>query len=105
MIQYQVTMFDLAGKYKPVSAIVKKENPVDLKNMSEFKKLTVEGATKICQKRLWTKDDLFKAGYKRVKIRVYDKEQIERENKERYEKIKEAKYASGEWKRPKKEGG
>jgi hypothetical protein len=34
---------------------------------------------------------------------VYDKEKIEQENKERYEQLKEQKYASDEWQRPSKE--
>lgn len=38
------------------------------------------------------------------KMREYDKEKIKAENEARYTKIKEQKYASGEWKRPKKEG-
>lgn len=100
MITYQVTIFDINGKYKPVSTLVKKQEPVNLKDLSECKKLYIEGATKICQQRLWKSSDLLGAGYKRYKIRVYDKAKIEAENKARYEKIKEEKYASGEWTRP-----
>ena len=43
---------------------------------------------KICQKRYWTNADLKKYFYTRVKIREYDKEKIEKENAERYERIK-----------------
>ena len=41
------------------------------------------------------------------KVKIYrglsksDKEKIERENVARYEALKEEKYASGEWKKPK----
>ena len=52
------------------------------------------------KKRLWSNADLKKYEYTRAKVRRYDKEKIAKENAERYEKIKEEKYASGEWKRP-----
>ena len=52
-------------------------------------------------KRYWTVDDLKKYGYTKGKIREYDREKIEQENAARYEALKEEKYASGEWKRPK----
>ena len=45
--------------------------------------------------------DLARYGYTKGKIREYDKEKIEQENAARYEALKEEKYASGEWKRPK----
>lgn len=97
MTEYQVTLIDKKGIYRPVSAIVKVEG--------EFIKSDVitKGIQKICNIRRWTKKEL--SAYQSVKIRVYDKEKIEAENKARYEAIKEAKYASGEWKRPKNQGG
>lgn len=105
MIEYQITLFSETGKYKPVSAIIKREQEVNLNDLAAKKQLVIDGTTKICQKRLWQSTMLKQFGYNRAKVRVYDKAKIEQENKERYEKIKEAKYASGEWKRPKKEGG
>ena len=106
LVQYQVTLFDKNGKYRPVSAIVKREQEeiVD-KTVSDKdfrKKIQIDGIKKICYSRLWDKKDLERFGYTSMKIRLYDKERIEQENKERYEKIKEEKYATGEWKRPKK---
>ena len=75
-----------------------------LKNQEDNKKEIInKGVVKICQKRYWTQRDLKKYGYLKAKVRVYDKEKIELENKARYEQIKEQKYASGEWTRPKKE--
>lgn len=105
-VQYQVTLIDKGNHHKPVSTLVNREQEKMLDRTlfdSNFKeKVKIEGIQKICNKHLWGKDDLIKNGYTTCKIRLYDKEKIEQENKERYEKIKEAKYESGEWKRPKK---
>ena len=100
-MDYQVTLFCNSGRYKPVSTIVKKKEAVDL--ASEKRKLVNEGAQKICYSKGWSGKDLQKYGYVSAKVRVYDKEKLDKEAKERYNKIKEEKYASGEWKRPKKE--
>jgi hypothetical protein len=99
-MDYQVTLICTNGQYKPVSAIVKAEGK-DLNNPTDKKELVNKGIQKICASRYWGSADLKRYSYTRSKIRVYDKEKIEQENKERYEAIKEAKYASGEWKRPK----
>lgn len=93
--QYQVTLLAQNGKYKPVSTIVTMEETADKKA------ILAEGTKKICLKRYWSKADLIRYTYTRGKVREYDKEKIEKENAERYERIKEEKYASGEWKRPK----
>ena len=102
MKEYQITLICTTGQYKPVSCIVKKDSKEVLeKGRTAFvKELQQQGIKKICQKRLWTNADLKKYGYTKVKVRQYDKEKIAKENAERYEKIKEEKYASGEWKRP-----
>jgi hypothetical protein len=99
MAQYQVTLTDTLGKYKPVSCII----TTDLTLEDNKKEVINLGVKKICQKRYWTQRDLKRYGYLKAKVRVYDKEKIEQENKERYEQLKEQKYANGEWKRPKKE--
>ena len=101
---YQITLTAVNGKYKPVSCIVKKDSKEVIEKGREtfIKELQQQGIIKICQKRLWTKADLKKYGYTKVKVREYDKEKIQKENAERYEKIKEEKYVSGEWKRPTK---
>ena len=99
--EFQVTLISTIGKYKPVSCIVKVDTKEMLKVGSTFvKDIQTKGIIKICQQRLWTNADLKKYGYTKVKVRQYDKEKIAKENAERYEKIKEEKYASGEWKRP-----
>ena len=99
MIQYQVTLTDMLGKYKPVSCII----TTDLTIEEHKKEIINKGVVKICQKRYWTQRDLKRYGYLKAKVRVYDKEKIEQENRERYEQLKEQKYASGEWQRPNKE--
>ena len=93
--QYQVTLICENGKYKPVSTIVTMEETTDRKAIMR------EGQKKIMIKRYWSMADLTRYGYTKGKIREYDKEKIERENAARYEALKEEKYASGEWKRPK----
>ena len=103
--EYQITLISATNQYKPVSCIIKKKQTenVDLtKNKSEKMALIQEGYKKICAKKYWTKYDLLKYNYTKAKARLYDKEKIDAENKARYEAIKEAKYQSGEWKRPKK---
>ena len=102
--QYQVTILCSTGEYRPVSTIVNYDqaDDTDLSLIRDKRKdIQAKGIIKICQKRGWDKRDLLKYNYTKCKIRAYDKEAIEKENKERYEKIKEEKYATGEWKRPK----
>ena len=102
--QYQVTLVCTTNTYKPVSAIVFYEQEEDRNLLGEKThkdKIQLAGIRKICAQRGWGKDDLKKFNYTSCKIRVYDKEKIKAENAIRYEKIKEEKYASGEWKRPK----
>lgn len=94
-MRYQVTLMCESGKYKPVSTIVEFDNPI---NKAEIQN---KGIVAICIKKGWSKKDLKTYGYTKVKCRVYDPEKIAQENAERYAKIKEEKYASGEWKRPK----
>ena len=98
-MQYQVTIFCESKKYKPVSTIV------DMPEGTVRQIIMKKGIEKICLKRLWDGKDLAKYGYTKVKVREYDKEKIAQENEERYNKIKEDKYASGEWKRPQKKEG
>lgn len=95
-MKYQVTLMCDNGKYKPVSTIVE----MDTQDIPAIK---TRGIQRICAQRYWTKLDLKNYGYTKVKIRIYDKEKIDKENEERYNRIKEEKYANGEWKRPKKE--
>jgi hypothetical protein len=81
MKEYQVTLICETGEYRPVSAIVKS----DAQDVATIRR---QGIVKICQKRYWTNADLKRYHYTRVKMREYDKEKIEKENTERYERIK-----------------
>lgn len=102
--EYQVTLLCDTNQYKPVSCIIKKKQAEDIdltQNKNEKIALVNEGYKKICSKKYWTKTDILKYHYTRAKVRLYDKEKIEAENKARYEALKETKYKSGEWKRPK----
>lgn len=86
MFKLQVTMMSNKG-FRPVSALV------DVPSVKEFKanpkKYRDEGVLKICAKRKWRWQDVQQYGYdSEIKVRVYDKEKIEREKAERYEQIK-----------------
>lgn len=75
--QYQVTLYNPTGKYRPVSCIVNRvqTDNTDLShNKQERKEIQKAGIVKICQKRLWTLYDLTKYEYTRYKIRPYEKE-------------------------------
>lgn len=88
--EYQVTLICETGQYRPVSAIVKMDtdNLIKLGVKDYNAGIRKKGIIKICQKRYWTKADLKKYHYTKVKMREYDKEKIEKENAERYERIK-----------------
>ena len=101
---YQVTLLCADGRFRPVSCLVSVEQKagVDLTKDRETRySIKQDGIKKICCLKRWTKNDLVKYNYSRVKVRLYDKVKIETERAERYESIKEKKYATGEWKRPK----
>ena len=86
MFQLQVTLMSNKG-YKPVSTLVDVPSVAELK--ADPKKYRDYGILRICAKRNWTIADVKKYGYdSEIKVRVYDKEKIERENAERYEQIK-----------------
>lgn len=88
--EYQVTIICETGQYRPVSAIV----TMDTDNLAKLGEkdykadIRKRGIIKICQKRYWTNSDLKRYHYTKVKMREYDKEKIEKENAERYERIK-----------------
>lgn len=101
--QYQVTLLATNKKFKPMSCLVKVKQDTDedlTQNPDEKKKIIDRGIKIICCKRYLNGNDLKRMTFTKCKVRLYDKEKIELENKMRYEKIKEEKYASGEWKRP-----
>ena len=99
-MKYQITILCTTNKYKPVSTLVENER-IDLKDTIKKRAIISKGVQKICAQHYWGKSDLTKFGYTKIKIREYDIVKIKAENEARYNAIKEAKYASGEWKRPK----
>lgn len=69
-ITLQITLFDVNGKYKPMSTLVKVES------IRWFREHEQEVKTKaiqqICNKRRLSGKELAKLGYTRLKIRNYD---------------------------------
>lgn len=101
-MKYQVTIMCTTGKYRPCSTLIESE-PINLKNTIEKRAVITKGVQKICAQHYWDSSDLKKFGYTKIKIREYNIVKIKAENEARYERIKEEKYTSGEWKRPTKE--
>lgn len=99
--RYQVTLKCKSGKYRPVSCIVTYDKVDLVNNREERKTIQNMGIRKIAQKRYWNNSDLVKYEYTTVLVREFDEAEIQAKRKEAYEALKEAKYASGEWKRPK----
>lgn len=102
--KYQVTIMCGNGAYKPISTLIEVEQTDDAdltKDKTKKKEIIQRGVNRICATRYWTSKDLAKYGYTTAKVRVYDRLAILQQQKENYEKLKEEKYASGEWKRPK----
>ena len=92
MLHYQVTLPSTTGQYKAGSTIAKEEKTT---TEEEKQKVTNKGTIKRAQRRRWTNTDLKKFGYTKVKIREHDKAKIEKQNAERYEKLKQEKNACG----------
>ncbi len=86
MVSIQVTLFDVNGKYRPISTIVQAEN-LDAYTANKSK-YHVRAIQKMCAQRCRTWASLKADGYQKMKARVYDKEKIAAENVERYERIK-----------------
>lgn len=104
--KYQITLKSTTNKYKPVSCIIENVQPNDenlLLNKTEKGKIINRGIQKICLQRTWGKRELIEYGYTRCVSRVFSQEvldQTKKDNAANYERLKEEKYASGEWKRP-----
>ena len=96
-MQVQISLMSSKG-YRPMSTIIEVKDAHDYNtHKAEYQK---EAVYKICAKRHMTAADLKKYGYDKIAQREYDKERIERENAERYERIKQergwGKYAKKE---------
>ncbi len=87
-IVLQVTLFDVTGKYRPVSTLVKVESVAWFKEHS--KEVKEQAIKQICLKRRWTGEDLIKFGYTQLKVRNYTLfQEIEKNKKERAKERKE----------------
>lgn len=77
-MKYQVTMYCATGQYRPVSTIVTIEQKNDdnlLLDPEQKAHIIANGIRRICQQRLWTKHEVMKYGYTRVRARVYEKQE------------------------------
>lgn len=87
-ITLQITLFDLSGKYKPVSTLIKVESIAWFKEHS--KEVKEKAIQQICNQRNWTGKDLIKFGYTTLKVRNYTLyKEIEKNKKERAKERKE----------------
>ena len=70
MKQYQVTIFCVSGKYKPVSCIVRMDTTLreEQGNKEFVNRLRTKGITTICNKRGWSGADLERYGYLKIKL-------------------------------------
>ena len=78
MKEYQVTMYCETNQYKPISTIVRIEQEHDdnlLLDVNRKKEIVKKGIIKICQKKYWSKREVQKYGYTKVRAREYKKEQ------------------------------
>lgn len=68
-ITIQFTLFDVNGKYKPISTLIEVES-IDWYRKHE-KECRLKAIQKICTKRNWTGKELLGFGYKKIKVRNY----------------------------------
>lgn len=71
--QYQVTLINSTGEYKPISCIIN-NNQIDdsdwTLDKNNKKQIQHKGIIKIAQKKYWTTQDLKKYSYTKCKIRA-----------------------------------
>lgn len=65
----QVTLFDVTGKYKPISTLIEVESIDYYKEHS--KEIKQKAIQKICNQRLLSGKELVKLGYTKIKVRNY----------------------------------
>lgn len=86
MIQIQLTLYSESGKYRPMSTIVEVESIAYYNtHKQEIQNRAIQRISVQRKMDIWA---MKKYGYTKLKARVYDKEKIEQENRERYERIK-----------------
>lgn len=65
----QITLFDVTGKYKPISTLIEVESIDYYKEHS--KEVKQKAIQKICNQRLLSGKELVKLGYTKIKVRNY----------------------------------
>ncbi len=65
----QVTLFDVTGKYKPISTLIEVESIDYYKEHS--KEVKQKAIQKICNQRYLSGKELVKLGYTKIKVRNY----------------------------------
>lgn len=68
-ITLQFTLFDINGKYKPISTLVKVESIKWFKEHQE--EVKIKAIQQICNQRRLTGKELAKLGYTKLKVRNY----------------------------------
>ena len=68
-ITLQFTLFDINGKYKPISTLVKVESIKWFKEHQE--EIKTKAIQQICNQKRLTGKELAKLGYTRLKVRNY----------------------------------
>lgn len=69
-VTLQFTLFDITGKYRPISTLVKVES---LKWFREHEQeIKIKAIQQICNQRRLSGKELAKLGYTRLKVRNYD---------------------------------
>ena len=74
---YQITMYCTTNQYKPISTIIKVEQELledNLLQTDRKQEIINKGIAKICQKKYWTKKDIIKYNYTKVRAREYKQE-------------------------------
>ena len=103
MIDLQITFFHNENKYKPISTIIKVESLEEYKK--DKRKQQIRALENIAHYRKTTPRDLVKQGFTQIKVREYNKQQIQ-EQKELQHKINLLKKIAREREeKKKKEGG
>lgn len=89
MIKLQVTLFDKANKYKPMSTIISIDN-INYYNThkAQVQKRAIEN---IAHQRRMLPKEMIELGYTQVKVREYNQEKI-KEQQEQQHKINLIKY-------------
>ncbi len=80
----QITLFDVNGKYKPVSTLLEVESVAWYKEHG--KECRQKAIQKICLQRNWTGKELLGFGYKKIKVRNYTLWKEIQEGKKKNEK-------------------